>query len=82
MGQIDYVFSDKTGTLTDNSLDFRKCVIGNQNYGHDETKLFVLLNEEEEQQQIEYEEQNGQGDDVPFSIQRAYTSDIGVVLEK
>ena len=33
------MFSDKTGTLTENSLDFRKCVIGHTNYGKGETEI-------------------------------------------
>ena len=37
LGQIEYVFSDKTGTLTQNVMDFRKFTAGDQSYGTDKT---------------------------------------------
>lgn len=33
LGQIEYVFSDKTGTLTSNIMEFKKMTAGNNAYG-------------------------------------------------
>ncbi|XP_072050739.1 probable phospholipid-transporting ATPase IM [Amphiura filiformis] len=33
LGQIQYVFSDKTGTLTQNMMTFNKCTIGGRKFG-------------------------------------------------
>lgn len=32
--QVQYVFSDKTGTLTENKMLFRRCAVGGQDYSH------------------------------------------------
>ena len=44
LGQIEYIFSDKTGTLTENQMMFKKCSIRGKVYGNDvdEEKTCVL----------------------------------------
>ncbi len=36
LGQIEYVFSDKTGTLTKNQMEFKISLIGNYIYGDEQ----------------------------------------------
>ncbi|XP_020622281.1 probable phospholipid-transporting ATPase IF isoform X1 [Orbicella faveolata] len=41
LGQIEYVFTDKTGTLTENDMQFRECSINGLKYVELNSQLFV-----------------------------------------
>lgn len=43
LGQIEYVFSDKTGTLTQNVMEFKKCTINGVAYGKAYTEALAGL---------------------------------------
>ncbi|KAG8439091.1 hypothetical protein GDO86_005340 [Hymenochirus boettgeri] len=48
LGQIQYIFSDKTGTLTENKMVFRRCTIIGNEYSHQENAKRLETYKEEE----------------------------------
>ncbi|CAL8114228.1 unnamed protein product [Orchesella dallaii] len=44
LGQIEYIFSDKTGTLTQNLMKFQHCTVGNTRYEYKSDQRLHQLN--------------------------------------
>ena len=43
LGQVDFVFTDKTGTLTQNKMMYRKCSVNGVVYGEGEGEALRML---------------------------------------
>ena len=57
LGRIGWLCSDKTGTLTENSMDFRKAVIGAIEYGTGTTEMMTAILAQRARQQQQHHQQ-------------------------
>ncbi|KAJ7408832.1 putative phospholipid-transporting ATPase VA [Willisornis vidua] len=53
LGQVQFIFSDKTGTLTENKMVFRRCTVSGTEYSHDDNAKRLAMYQEPDSEEDE-----------------------------
>lgn len=72
LGQVEYIFSDKTGTLTQNVMEFRKCSINGVKYGKAFTEAMLGM----------LKRQGNDADAVAANAKKDVAEDLEIMIKK
>ncbi|KGL81900.1 putative phospholipid-transporting ATPase VB, partial [Tinamus guttatus] len=74
LGQIQYIFSDKTGTLTENKMVFRRCTVDGNEFSHQENARRLEAHKE-----LDLDDEDFANFTLPPNIERPGTYKQGTV---
>uniref|UniRef100_A0A8C4RLT1 Phospholipid-transporting ATPase n=1 Tax=Erpetoichthys calabaricus TaxID=27687 RepID=A0A8C4RLT1_ERPCA len=70
LGQIQYIFSDKTGTLTENKMVFLRCSIAGVEYSHEDNAKRLELYQDVDSDDMKYQPQISPSPQSALNVER------------
>ncbi|MBN3294085.1 AT10D ATPase, partial [Polypterus senegalus] len=75
LGQIQYIFSDKTGTLTENKMVFLRCSIAGVEYSHEDNAKRLELYQDVDSEDMKYQPQISPSPQSALNVESKFQHD-------